>query len=88
MSKGILAAVIVVVLIVAVLMYFGMSGQTAFTCEVCIEYKGQTQCRSAKGPTKPEAIKTASDNACAFLASGMTESMNCGRTPPKSTKCE
>ena len=86
MSKPLLAG-IVVVLIVGALIYFAMSGQTAASCEVCIEFNGKTQCRSAKAPNKPEAIKTATDNACAFLASGMNDSMTCGRTPPKSTTC-
>jgi hypothetical protein len=79
---------ILVLLIVAALIYSAMSGQTAAACEVCIEFNGNTQCRSAKAPTKPEAIRTATDNACADLASGMNESMSCGRTPPKSTKCQ
>ena len=79
---------IVVVAFVGVLIYFAMSGQTAATCEVCMEFGGRTDCRTAKGPTKQEAMKTATDNACALLASGMNESMTCGRTPPKSTKCE
>jgi hypothetical protein len=83
-------AVAVIVLIVAVvaLMYFAMQGQTTHTCEVCIEFDGRTQCRTAKGPTIEEATRTASDNACALLASGMTDSMRCGRTPPKSVKCQ
>ena len=87
MPKSLLVA-IVVLLIVGALIYFAMSGQTAAACEVCIEFNGQTQCRSAKAATKPEAIRTATDNACADLASGMNESMSCGRTTPKSTKCE
>ena len=87
MPKSLLAG-IVVLLIVAALIYFAMLGQTAAACEVCIEFNGKTQCRSAKAPSKMEAIKTATDNACAFLASGMNESMSCGRTTPKSTKCE
>jgi hypothetical protein len=87
MPKSLLAG-IVVFAIVGVLIYFAMSGQTAATCEVCIEFNGHTQCRTAKAPTKQEAIRTATDMACAELASGMNESMSCGRTTPKSTKCE
>jgi hypothetical protein len=87
MSKVVIA-VIVVVLVVIGLMVYGMRGLSSSSCEVCMEYNGQTKCRSAKGPNKMDAIRTASDNACAYLASGMTESMSCGRTTPKSTKCE
>ncbi len=81
-------AVIVVVLAVIGLMVYGMQGLSTHSCEVCMEFNGQTKCRSAKGPTKEEAMKTATDNACAYLAEGMTNSINCARTPPKSTKCE
>lgn len=81
-------AVIAVILVVAALMFFAMQGQTAHSCEVCIEFNGRTQCRTAKGPTIQEASRTAADNACATLATGMTDSMRCGRTEPKSTKCQ
>jgi len=87
MSKIVLA-VIAVIIAVAALMYFAMQGQTAHSCTVCIEYNGRTECRTAKGPTIPETTRTATDNACAMLASGMTESMSCGRTEPKSVKCQ
>lgn len=87
MSKTGLAVGVAILAFVA-LMYFAMKGQTQHSCEVCIEFNGHTQCRSAKGPTTKEATQTASDNACALLASGMNESMACGRTEPKSVKCQ
>jgi hypothetical protein len=87
MSKALIAG-IVVVLVLGGLVYYAMSGQTATSCEVCIEFNGQTKCRTAKGPNKLEAIKTASDNACAYIASGMTDSIACSHRDPKSTKCE
>jgi hypothetical protein len=61
---------------------------TKNTCEVCITYHGRTKCRSASGTTREEAIKTAAENACGFLASGMTESIQCTNTPPTSVTCE
>ncbi len=88
MSKGVWIGAIVVIAIFGALMYFAMSGQAATSCDVCIEFKGQTQCRTAKGPNKIEAMKTAADNACALLASGMTESIACSHTDPKSVKCQ
>ena len=56
------------------------------TVEVCIEFKGRTGCGTAAAPTEEEAIRTASDNACALIASGMTDSIACSRTPPKSVR--
>jgi hypothetical protein len=87
MKKSLLVGIAVVVLAGA-LIYSAMSGQGAVTCEVCIEFNGRTQCRTAKAATKQEALRTATDSACADLASGMNESMSCGRTTPKSTKYE
>jgi hypothetical protein len=54
--------------------------------EVCITFNGRQSCRVASGPTQQDAIRTASDNACALIASGVTETMACGRTVPDSVK--
>lgn len=54
--------------------------------EVCIEFKGRTGCGTAAAPTEEEAVRTAADNACALIASGMTESIACSRTPPTSVR--
>lgn len=54
--------------------------------EVCMEFRGRTVCRPAAGPTREDAIRTATDNACALLASGMADSIQCGHTPPLSVR--
>ena len=41
----------------------------------------------AYGPSEEEATRTATDNACGFLASGMTESIRCQNTPPAKVEC-
>ena len=76
-----LAAVTAGVLVWAIL------GSMRVTCEVCITYHGRTACRSATGSSREETLRTATDNACAFLASGMTESIDCSNTPPDSSSC-
>lgn len=58
-----------------------------FSCDVCIEFKGTTLCRSASGVTREEAQRTATEVACALLASTRSEGMACSRTPPKSVEC-
>lgn len=72
-------------LLAGVMTWMMLSGRR-HRVEVCIEYRGRTLCRTAAGPTREEAIRTAADNACALLASGMTDSMQCGRTEPKSVR--
>ncbi len=57
-------------------------------CEVCVEFRGQSACRTASGSSREEAIRTATENACAQLVSGMTDSMDCSQVPPQSVSCE
>lgn len=87
MSKTLLAAFAVALLLIGLIAY-SMKGLGKQSCEVCVEFEGRTQCRTARGATKEEAIRAATDNACAFLTSGMTDSMRCGRTPPAKVKCD
>ncbi len=56
-------------------------------CEVCIDYAGRSQCRSVDGSTRKEALEAATTNVCAFLSSGVTDSMACARTPPTKAEC-
>jgi hypothetical protein len=59
----------------------------AATCEVCMSYRGQSMCRTVGGATIEEARQAAITNACAFLSSGVTDSMACGRATPASENC-
>lgn len=58
-----------------------------YQCAVCIVFQGQQVCRTVEGPTEQEARAAAVNNACAQLASGVTDSMACERTPPKKVEC-
>ncbi len=51
-----------------------------------MEFNGRSRCATAAAPTEQQAIQTATDNACAFLASGRDQSMACSRTPPQSVR--
>jgi hypothetical protein len=51
-----------------------------------MEFEGRNNCRTALGNTKEVALRTAIDNACALIASGMTQTIACSNTPPKSVK--
>lgn len=56
-------------------------------CEVCIEFRGRQSCRAVDGNSAQEARMSAINNACAQLASGVTDSMACERTPPTRDSC-
>lgn len=81
-NKGVWIVVIFLAAFLAI-MYTSTQGLKAHRVEVCIEYQGREACRIASGDTKEHAQRTASDNACALIASGMTDSMACTNTPPK-----
>jgi hypothetical protein len=78
----------VFVLVMLGLIWYASASLSQHSCEVCIAYKGQSACRKAEGATSDEARRTAIDLSCAMLAAGMTDSLACQRTEPKSVTCD
>ena len=74
--------------LVAVMVFVSLRGVNAATCDVCITFKGQTECRTGQGRTKEEAIDKARDAACAVMTNGMEEVVRCGSIEPTSTSCD
>lgn len=83
--KLILAAVAFFLLFLGV-MTFMMLGQRKNRVEVCMGFQGRTACKVASGETREEALRTATDNACALIAFGVTDSGACSRSQPLSVK--
>ena len=81
----ILLVVLGIAVFLGVLTYLTI-GQKQYRVEVCVEFQGQKNCRIASGATRDGAVRTATDNACATITNGMTESMACGHNPPVSVK--
>ena len=83
MKKTVLIAVLFVVafLVMVVATTFGGKRQRV---EVCMEFNGGRDCRTAQAANKEEALRTAVTNACAQLAGGVIQSSQCERTPPAS----
>lgn len=69
-----------------IVMYTSTRNLSAHRVEVCMEFRGQQACRVASAAAPEMAKRTATDNACAFLASGMSDSIACTNTPPLSVK--
>jgi hypothetical protein len=57
------------------------------TCEVCVEFNGRTDCRTAAGTTLDEATQTAVSNACALISNGRDESIACTSSEPVTVMC-
>jgi len=70
-------------LIVIAAIYYSTPTRGAHRVEVCMEFNGMTSCRIASASTQEFALRTATTNACATIASGVTDSMACDRTEPK-----
>lgn len=58
-----------------------------YSCAVCITFGGRSACTAVEGPTEQEARSGAMNNACAQLASGVTDSLACERTQPTKIDC-
>ena len=92
MAKSPLARISIVfgVLMVIAVIAIVRSAMLSYSelCEVCITFGGRTECREAYGKTREDATRTATDNACAPLAGGMTDSISCTNTPPDRVTCQ
>ena len=75
------------VLLLGVVLYLSLQFDQ-HTCEVCMDFQGRNQCRTASGADRDTATRTARDNACAFLVHSKTEGFLCAQTPPVKVACQ
>lgn len=75
-----------IVFVLVVLGYLVMSSfqRQAYRCQVCITFKGRSDCGTAAAQSESEARRTASTIACAQISGGVVESSQCENTPPDS----
>ena len=71
----------------ALIVYQIVTKQQRVSCEVCVTFRGLTDCREAAGPDRKEAVRTATSNACALISNGMADSISCSNTRPDSVRC-
>ena len=88
MKNTVLLAIGFVILVIGAVVYSTMSsGRQKFRVEVCMQYQGRNACRTASAATEQGALRTAHENACALIASGVTDSIQCDQyTQPVSVK--
>ena len=84
MRKNVVILAVAFAAAVLAVLIFTTMGTNKFRCEVCITFNGRTACRTAGASTEAQAVRTATENACAQIASGVTDSMACESTPPQS----
>ena len=76
-------AILFGVLVVGYVMYSSFSPK-AFRVRVCMSYKGGTNCGTASADKREVALREATTNACALIASGVIESGQCENSTPVS----
>jgi hypothetical protein len=81
MSKTVAIGVVFVLGILAFLIYSSMH-LAHYRVEVCVDYQGRTECRTASADTREHALRSAQSNACALVASGVTGTMQCESLQP------
>jgi hypothetical protein len=82
-KKPIIAAVILAAALLALIAYSTM-GLSKFKVEVCMEYNGQRSCAITSASDKNFAIRSAIQQACAEIVSGVTATMGCQAANPAS----
>lgn len=60
---------------------------TRIQCEICIDYKGRSACSTAQAADVGQAELQARAGACAQVSGGVTETLECDRTPASSRRC-
>ena len=68
-------------------LFFATGKEAAVECEVCREFGGRSACRTGSASDRAGAIRGAGSAACAVLSAGVTQGMECDRTPPRSVRC-
>jgi len=86
LRKSTLAALVLLPPIIGLVIYNSFQ-VSQFQCTVCIDFDGHSDCRTVTGHTKAEGLQSATNNVCALLTSGMTDSIRCSRTAPTKAEC-
>jgi hypothetical protein len=85
MKKPVLLGILFLAVVAGVLVYSTLSLNQA-RVEVCMEFRGAQSCRTASGANRDFALKTAKANACALIASGVTDTLACEHNEPVSVR--
>jgi hypothetical protein len=82
-KKTVLIAIVFVVGFILMVVFTTFQGKRE-RVEVCMEFKGGRDCRTAQAANREEALRTAITNACAQLSGGVIEVSQCEHTQPAS----
>jgi hypothetical protein len=83
MRKPVMIGVLFLLVVMGYVVYSTMS-PSPYRVEVCLVFNGSTNCKIASGATEEFAMRAAITNACGEIASGVTDTIACQNTLPKS----
>ena len=87
MKRSVLLGIAFVIVVIGAVVYTTMSSASSrYRVEVCVTFQGRNACRTAAAATEQGALRTAQENACALISSGVTDSIQCGSSQPVSVK--
>lgn len=86
MKRSTLLTILVAAAFGALLLYSTLSSQQV-ECSVTISFNGRTNSATASGANETQALQQAQATACGPVASGMNESIACGRIVPVAKSC-
>jgi hypothetical protein len=78
---------VLAVLLFAGALFYATFHEASVRCDVCLDFGGESACRSGAGADREAAIRSAVASACAVLARGVTQSFACDGAPPRSVEC-
>ena len=68
-------------------LFFATRSQNAVECEICMDFGGRSACRTSSAVDRNTAVRAAVSTACAVLSSGVTQGLECDRTPVRTVRC-
>lgn len=72
-------------IVIALIAYSTLTGKH-YRAEICMVYQGRSACKTVTGKSEIAVLRGGISNACADIAAGVTETMGCEQTQPKSVK--
>jgi len=69
----------------SLLLYSTLHGKR-YRVEVCVTFNGQSTCKTVNAKSEQAAVRSATENACADIASGVDDTIRCQNIDTKTVK--
>ena len=68
-------------------LFYVTLAESSVRCTACVTFGDRSECSTVAAPDRDQAVMQAVATSCSILASGVTQGMQCTRTPPTSVSC-